>query len=130
MPRRMIPAPFCLAYSTSSPPNVSTATLGIPRVASCSISTRSMTVKSGSLSGFVKTATIKLPKTRRARSRLFAMDRIWIMDRNYPGAARIAWLTARTHVLIRLKSDIPVKGSARSSPTARISRRSPVTALP
>jgi len=41
--------------------------------------------------------------------RLFAMDRIWIMDRNYPGAARIARLTARTHVLIRLKSDIPVK---------------------
>ena len=26
------------------------------------------------------------------------------MDRNYPGAARIARLTARTHVLIRLKS--------------------------
>jgi hypothetical protein len=40
---------------------------------------------------------------------LFAMDRIWIMDRNYPGAARIARLTARTHVLIRLKSDIPLK---------------------
>ena len=27
----------------------------------------------------------------------------------YPGAARIARLTARTHVLIRLKSDIPLK---------------------
>ena len=40
---------------------------------------------------------------------LFAMDRIWIMDRNYPGAARIARLTACTHVLIRLKSDIPLK---------------------
>ena len=40
---------------------------------------------------------------------LFTMDRIWIMDRNYPGAARIARLTARTHVLIRLKSDIPLK---------------------
>jgi len=40
---------------------------------------------------------------------LFTKDRIWIMDRNYPGAARIARLAARTHVLIRLKSDIPLK---------------------
>ena len=39
---------------------------------------------------------------------LFTTDRIWIMDRNYPGAARIARLTACTHVLIRLKSDIPL----------------------
>ena len=40
---------------------------------------------------------------------LFTEDRLWLMDRNYPGAARIARLTARTHVLIRLKSDIPLK---------------------
>ena len=40
---------------------------------------------------------------------LFAGDRIWIADRNYPGAARIARLMACTHVLIRLKSDIPLK---------------------
>ena len=40
---------------------------------------------------------------------LFTTDRIWLMDRNYPGAARIARLTACTHVLIRLKSDIPLK---------------------
>ena len=44
---------------------------------------------------------------------LFAADRIWLMDRNYPGAARIARLTARTHVLIRLKSDIPLKRTSR-----------------
>jgi hypothetical protein len=44
---------------------------------------------------------------------LFTMDRVWLMDRNYPGAARIARLAARTHVLIRLKSDIPLK---RTSP--------------
>ena len=31
------------------------------------------------------------------------------MDRNFPGAARLARLIARTHVLIRLKSDIPLK---------------------
>ena len=40
---------------------------------------------------------------------LFTMDRIWLFDRNFPGAARIARLTARTHVLIRLKSDIQLK---------------------
>ena len=40
---------------------------------------------------------------------LFARDRIWLLDRNYHGAARIARLIARTHVLIRLKSDIPLK---------------------
>ncbi|HJY73911.1 MAG TPA: transposase domain-containing protein [Streptosporangiaceae bacterium] len=44
---------------------------------------------------------------------LFTMDRLWLMDRNFPGAARIARLIARTHVLIRLKSDIPLK---RTSP--------------
>ena len=40
---------------------------------------------------------------------LFAKDRLWLMDRNFPGAARVARLIARTHVLIRLKSDIPLK---------------------
>ena len=40
---------------------------------------------------------------------LFTKDRIWLLDRNFPGAARIARLIARTHVLIRLKSDIPLK---------------------
>jgi len=40
---------------------------------------------------------------------LFTTDRIWLMDRNYHGAARIARLMTRTHVLIRLKSDIPLK---------------------
>jgi len=40
---------------------------------------------------------------------LFTEDRIWLFDRNFPGAPRIARLTARTHVLIRLKSDIPLR---------------------
>ena len=40
---------------------------------------------------------------------LFAPDWIWLMDRNYHGAARLARLIGRTHVLIRLKSDIPLK---------------------
>ncbi len=40
---------------------------------------------------------------------LFAEDRVWIMDRLYHGAPRIARLIARTHVLIRLKGDIPLK---------------------
>jgi len=47
---------------------------------------------------------------------LFTMDRIWLLDRNFPGTARIARLTARTHVLIRLKSDIPLR---RVSPVLR-----------
>ena len=44
---------------------------------------------------------------------LLAPDWIWLMDRNYHGAARIARLIELTHVLIRLKSDIPLK---RASP--------------
>ena len=44
---------------------------------------------------------------------LFTADRIWIMDRLYHGAARIARLIALTHVLIRLKSDVPLR---RTSP--------------
>jgi hypothetical protein len=40
---------------------------------------------------------------------LFAKDRLRIADRNFPGAARLARLIARTHVLIRLKSDIPLR---------------------
>jgi hypothetical protein len=44
---------------------------------------------------------------------LFTPGRLWLMDRNFPGAARIARLIARTHVLIRLKSDVPLK---RTSP--------------
>jgi hypothetical protein len=47
---------------------------------------------------------------------LFTMDRIWLLDRNFPGTARVARLIARTHVLIRLKSDVPLK---RISPILR-----------
>ena len=39
---------------------------------------------------------------------LFTMKRLWVMDRNFPGVARIRKMIAVTHVLIRLKSDIPV----------------------
>lgn len=38
---------------------------------------------------------------------VFTKDRLWIMDRNFPGVPRIAaMLTTGTHVLIRVKSDI------------------------
>jgi DDE family transposase len=38
---------------------------------------------------------------------LFTPDRLWIMDRNFPGVPRIAAMLATgTHVLIRVKSDI------------------------
>ncbi|MGH3201790.1 MAG: hypothetical protein ACRDP5_07030, partial [Streptosporangiaceae bacterium] len=39
---------------------------------------------------------------------LFDPGWIWLMDRNYHGAPRIARLIEVTHVLIRLKSDIPL----------------------
>ncbi len=47
---------------------------------------------------------------------LFAPDWIWLMDRNYHGASRIARLIGRTHVLIRLKSDIPLKRTSQILP--------------
>jgi hypothetical protein len=38
---------------------------------------------------------------------VFGPDRLWIMDRNFPGVPRIAAMLATgTHVLIRVKSDI------------------------
>lgn len=38
---------------------------------------------------------------------VFGPDRLWVMDRNFPGVPRIAaMLAAKTHVLIRVKSDI------------------------
>ena len=50
-----------------------------------------------------------LDAAMREHPHLFTQDRLWLMDRNYHGAARIARLIARTHVLIRLKGDIPLK---------------------
>ena len=38
---------------------------------------------------------------------MFTPDRLWIMDRNFPGVPRItAMLATGSHVLIRVKSDI------------------------
>lgn len=37
---------------------------------------------------------------------VFTKHQLWIMDRNFPGVPRIAAMTAKTHVLIRVKSDI------------------------
>jgi hypothetical protein len=39
---------------------------------------------------------------------VFTKGRLWVMDRNFPGIARIARMIKVTHVLIRLKSDITV----------------------
>ena len=47
---------------------------------------------------------------------LFAPDRIWLMDRNYHGAARIARMIRSAHVLVRLKSDIPLKRTSHILP--------------
>jgi hypothetical protein len=47
---------------------------------------------------------------------LFSPDWIWLMDRNYHGAPRIARMIASAHVLIRLKSDIPLKRTSQILP--------------
>jgi hypothetical protein len=39
---------------------------------------------------------------------VFTWRRLWVLDRNFPGVARIKRLTAITHVLVPLKSDITV----------------------
>ena len=41
---------------------------------------------------------------------LFTPGRLWVLDRNFPGVARIEKMLATgTHVLIRVKSDIPLR---------------------
>jgi hypothetical protein len=40
---------------------------------------------------------------------LFTTDALWLFDRNFPGAPRVARLMEKTHVLIRVKSDLPLK---------------------
>jgi hypothetical protein len=47
---------------------------------------------------------------------LLAPDWIWLTDRNYHGAPRIARMIQSTHVLIRLKSDIPLKRTSEILP--------------
>jgi hypothetical protein len=48
---------------------------------------------------------------------LFTAGRIWIMDRNFPGAPRIQrMLAAGTHVLIRVKSDITLRRAGGFAP--------------
>jgi hypothetical protein len=39
---------------------------------------------------------------------VFTKRRLWVLDRNFPGIARIKRLITVTHVLVRLKSDITV----------------------
>ena len=62
---------------------------------------------------------------------LFTMDRIWLMDRNYPGAARIARLIGPHARADPAEKRHPAEEDhARSSPTAPISRSCPATASP
>ena len=48
---------------------------------------------------------------------VFTEHQLWIMDRNFPGVPRIARMTAVTHVLIRVKSDIRLEQLGASCPT-------------
>jgi hypothetical protein len=53
---------------------------------------------------------VLLDKALEIYPRLFTDRRIWVMDRNFPGVPRIRRLLGTgTHVLIRLKSDIPLR---------------------
>jgi hypothetical protein len=55
---------------------------------------------------------VLLDKALQEYPHLFIPGRIWVMDRNFPGVPRIARMLATgTHVLIRLKSDIPLRRS-------------------
>ena len=47
---------------------------------------------------------------------LFDPGWIWLMDRNYHGAARLARMAAVTHLLARIKSDIPLKRTSEILP--------------
>ena len=48
-----------------------------------------------------------LDKALQSYPHLFTADRIWVMDRNFPGAARISrMLAGGTHVLIRVRDGI------------------------
>ena len=50
---------------------------------------------------------------------IFSPDRIWVMDRNFPGADRVARMLATgTHVLIRVKSDLTLPRIGGFLPTA------------
>ena len=41
---------------------------------------------------------------------VFTADRLWVLDRNFPGADRVSRMLATgTHVLIRVKSDITLR---------------------
>ncbi len=60
------------------------------------------TDKAAAEQGLLDTVLAKYPH-------VLAKDQVWLLDRLWHGVRRIAALTARTHVLIRLKSDIPLK---------------------
>jgi len=74
-------------------------------------STRStLGVVTGAAGGDKAEAEQKLLDTALTEHRhLFTPDRLWVLDRNFPGVPRIERMLATgTHVLIRVKSDIPL----------------------
>ena len=60
---------------------------------------------------------------------LFDPGWVWLMDRNYHGASRIARMIASTRV-IRLKSDIPLTRTSEILPDGSYRRSCPATASP
>jgi hypothetical protein len=62
---------------------------------------------------------VLLDKALKDCPRLFTPGRLWVMDRNFPGAPRIQHLLATgTHVLIRVKDSITLRRAGDFAPTA------------
>jgi hypothetical protein len=60
-----------------------------------------------------------LDKAMRDYPHVFTEDRLWLMDRNFPGAPRIQRMLATgTHVLIRVKDGVTLRPAGPSRPTA------------
>jgi hypothetical protein len=60
---------------------------------------------------------VLLDRALRDYPQVFTADRIWIMDRNFPGAPRIALMLATgTHVLIRVKDGITLERAGGFAP--------------
>jgi hypothetical protein len=68
---------------------------------------------------------VLLDKAVKDSRHVFTPDRLWVMDRNYPGVPRIkALLATGTHALIRVKDGITLNRVGEFLPEGRIWPRS------
>ena len=75
-----------------------------------SVFTRSLLAMPWGAAGTDKAAAEQglLDAAMRDRAHVFARDQVWLLDRLWHGVRRIAVLAQLAHVLIRVKSDIPI----------------------